>query len=248
MYGVAQNRDLLWYRYGGQGGHDRSGNTGWYPNSGNPIGNGWQNFRHILGCGDGVILAIHQNGDLLWYHYEGDGRSDRSGSTGWHPNSGDPIGNGWQDFRHVFVIPRAGWRSAVVLIPRKWRERPLRKHGWHPNSGNPVGNGWQSFRHLFGGGASGFGPEGVIFGVQKNGDLLWYRYGGQGENDRSGTQAGTRTPVTRSGMDGKTSVPSSAVRTIPEEVLVRSFMPYRKMAISSGTNIRTPATRLATVW
>jgi hypothetical protein len=194
MYGVAQNGDLLWYRYVGHGENNRSGNTGWDPNSGNPIGNGWQNFRDILGCGDGVILAIQQNGDLLWYQYQGNGESDRSGSTGWHPNSGNPIGNGWQDFRQVCVTPREGrspGRLSIYVVAQNgdllWysyngngendRSGSL---GWDPNSSNPIGNGWQGLRRIFGCG-------GVIFGVQETGDLLWYSYNGNGENDRSGS-------------------------------------------------------------
>jgi hypothetical protein len=200
LYGVAENGDLLWYRYQGNGerdpsGHtDPSGNTGWHPNSGNPIGNGWQNFRHILGCGDGVILAVQQNGDLLWYQYQGNGERDPSGNTGWHPNSGNPIGNGW-GFRHLFVNPREGRSSSSRLEiygvaengDLRWysyhgngeRDR-TGSTGFHPNSGNPIGNGWQSFRHLFGCG-------GIILAVQQNGDLLWYSYQGNGESDRSGS-------------------------------------------------------------
>jgi hypothetical protein len=195
MYGVAQNGDLLWYQYQGNGESDRSGSTGWHTNSGNPIGNGWQNFRNILGCGDGVILAIQQNGDLLWYKYQGNGESDRSGSTGWHPNSGNPIGNGWQDFRQVFVTPREGMTTSARLeIYGVAQDGDLLWYsyhgngendrsgntGWDANSGNPIGNGWQSFRQIFGCGD-------VIFGVQENGDLLWYSYTGNGESNRSGS-------------------------------------------------------------
>jgi Tachylectin len=193
MYGVAQNGDLLWYRYNGNGESDRSGNTGWDPNSGNPIGNGWQNFRQILGCGDGVILAIDQNGDLRWYQYQGNGESDRSGNTGWHPNSGNPIGNGWQSFQQVFVTPAEGrspGRLGIYVVAENgdllWysyqgngESDRSGNTGWHPNSGNPIGNGWQSFKLV--------GCGGVIFGVQENGDLLWYVYSGNGESDRSGS-------------------------------------------------------------
>jgi hypothetical protein len=85
--GVDENGGLRWYRYVGHGEKHRTGNPGRDPNSGNSIDNGWQSFRQIFGCGDGVILAIRQNGDLLWYQYQGNGESDPSGNTGWHPNS-----------------------------------------------------------------------------------------------------------------------------------------------------------------
>jgi hypothetical protein len=46
--------------------------------------------------GDGVVLAIKPDGDLLWYRYTGDGTTTR-----WQINSGNTIGNGWQDFKQV---------------------------------------------------------------------------------------------------------------------------------------------------
>jgi hypothetical protein len=60
--------------YDGNGQEDRSGGTGWHPNSGNPIGNGWGNFRVLLGAGNGVILAVEPNGDLRWYSISGTAR------------------------------------------------------------------------------------------------------------------------------------------------------------------------------
>src|SRR5829696_7374566 len=102
IFGIAPDGDLHWYRYGGQGEQDPSGALGWDANSGNRVGNGWQNFRHVMGCGDGVVLAIQPNGDLLWYSYAGAGESDVAGALGWDANSGNPIGNGWQGMRHVF--------------------------------------------------------------------------------------------------------------------------------------------------
>jgi hypothetical protein len=157
IYGVAQNGDLLWYRYSGNGKSDRSGSLGWHPNSGNAIGNGWQNFSYILGCGDGVILGVHKNGDLLWYKYDGNGESDRSGRLGWHSNSGNPIGRGWQGFRHIFVTPKEGReRTSHLTVYAVAQNGDLLWYkysgsgesdrsgrlGWHPNSGNPIGNGW----------------------------------------------------------------------------------------------------------
>jgi hypothetical protein len=194
IFGVAPNGDLRWYRYGGQGEQDPSGALGWAANSGNRVGNGWQNFLHVLGCGDGVVLAVQPNGDLLWYRYDGQGEDDPSGALGWHANSGNPIGNGWQNFLHVFVTPKQGRESTsrltVYAVAQNgdllWYaydgngERDASGAlGWLPNSGNPVGNGWQNFRHI-----TGIGGD--IFGVHDNGDLLWYSYAGDGESDVAG--------------------------------------------------------------
>jgi Tachylectin len=193
FYGVAENGDLHWFRYSGRGEHDPLGSRNWHFNSGNPVGNGWQSFKHLLGCGDGVIMGVHENGDLLWYSYDGQGESDRSGTRGWHPSCGNAVGNGWLGFRHVFVAPRAGRPSSRLTIfavaqngDLLWysysgngEHDPDGSRGWHPNSGNTIGNGWQNFRHLH---ASGH----VIFGVHENGDLLWYQYDGDGEHDPTG--------------------------------------------------------------
>lgn len=195
IYGVKPNGDLVWYKYEGNGERDRAASKHWDPNSGNAIGNSWGSFRQILGCGDGVILAIKQNGDLLWYKYNGNGKADRSGNSGWDPNSGHVIGNGWQNFRYVFVSPSEGRaqssRLTIYAVEKNgdllWysydgngESDPSGHLGWRPNSGNTIGNGWQNFRYIFTSGD-------VIFGVRQNGDLLWYSYHGNGESDHSGT-------------------------------------------------------------
>jgi hypothetical protein len=194
VYAVAPNGDLLWYRYNGQGDFDPSGSSGrWDGNSGNPIGNGWQSLKFVVGCGDGIILGVDADGILRWYCYNGNGESDASGNTGWHPNSGNPIGNGWGGFLHLITFPQEG-RSPnhlklLAVAPNGdlfWycyegngESDESGNTGWHPNSGNRIGNGWQGFRRLHGSGN-------VIFGVQDDGDLLWHSYIGDGEDDPSG--------------------------------------------------------------
>jgi hypothetical protein len=126
---------------------------GWHPNSGNPVGNGWQSFLHVNGIGGDI--GVHENGDLLRYSYSGNGEADRSGSLGWHPNSGNPIGNGWQGFRHVFggSDDTNGFHRVVYGVAQngdlRWygydgNGEPDRSGalGWRANSGNFVGNGW----------------------------------------------------------------------------------------------------------
>jgi len=43
----------------------------------------------------GIIHGARENGDFLWYRYDGRGESDRSGNLSWRQNSGNAIGNGW---------------------------------------------------------------------------------------------------------------------------------------------------------
>ncbi|MGE3798490.1 MAG: tachylectin-related carbohydrate-binding protein [Thermomicrobiales bacterium] len=195
IFGVSQNGDLRWYRYSGNGESDRSGALGWAPNSGNRVGNGWANFLHVMGCGDGVVMAIQPSGELLWYQYDGNGEDDVSGASGWHANSGNPIGRGWQNFQHVFATPQQGPVSSARLTvwavaqngDLLWYSYSGNGEsditgaaGWHPNSGNAVGNGWSSFHRI-----AGIGSD--IMGVHDSGDLLWYSYSGDGESDVTGS-------------------------------------------------------------
>lgn len=195
IYGFESNGDMRWYRYTGDGTADPSGNTGWEKNSGNAVGNGWSMMQTVLGAGDGVIFAIANNGDLHWYRYSGDGEEDPSGATGADANNGNVIGNGWGDFEHVFV--RAAFSTpwfepmrVIYAVDHEgflhWyrylgsgEQDPSGGTGWHPNSGNIIGNGWLGFKFIV-----GIGP--FIYAVRDNGDLHWYRYTGNGENDPSG--------------------------------------------------------------
>jgi hypothetical protein len=193
IYGVNPNGELVWYRYGGSGQLDHVGKVPpWDANSGHSIGNGWAQFSRIMGCGDGVILAIRPNGDLVWYQYSGSGQSDRSGRLGWSRNSGHVIGHGWQNFGAVFCAPREGHVTSITIyaVSRNgdlhWyryggggEADPSGSVGWAPNSGNIIGNGWQNFRQVFYSG-------GWIFAVGQTGALRWYGYAGKGEQDPSG--------------------------------------------------------------
>jgi|SRR5215217_3979912 len=103
----------------------------------------------------GTIFGIAPDGDLHWYRYGGQGEDDPSGSLGWHANSGNPIGNGWQGMRHVFggSSDADGFHGVVYGVDRDgflhWyaydghgeRDRSGAL-GWRANSGNVVGNGW----------------------------------------------------------------------------------------------------------
>ena len=184
---IQPDGDLLWYRYTGEGTADQTGATGWAPNSSNPIGRGWQNFQQVLSIGDGVVLAIQPDGDLLWYRYTGEGTADQTGATGWAPNSSNPIGRGWQNFQQVLSIG-----DGVVLAIQPdgdllWyrytgdgKADQTGATGWAPNSSNPIGRGWQNFQQVLSIG------DGVVLAIQPDGDLLWYRYTGDGKADQTG--------------------------------------------------------------
>lgn len=200
IFGIDEQGDLRYYRYLGNGesnptgAHNaENGAPSWDRKTSNAIGNGWQGFRHVLGCGNGVTMAVQQNGDLLWYRYDGDGTADRSGALGWDPGSSAIIGNGFHSFVHLFVKPAEGKTTRPLaqlfgVEPNgdlRWygysgngEPDPSGVKGWHPNSGNVIGNGWADFLYIVG--------TGDVFAVKPDGALLWYRYNGDGTADHSG--------------------------------------------------------------
>lgn len=194
FYGITSEGNLEWNRYIGHGEQEEDvGNVqGWFTNSGNLIGRGFDGMLRVFACGQGVIMAIHPNGNLHWYCYSGNGESDVTGTLGWDANSGNVIGNGWQNFQRIFVAPRAGAASSRLQIFAVAQNGDLHWYsysgngehdpsgflGWDPNSGNRIGNGWQNFRHIH-------GSANVFFAILENGDLLWYSYNGEGVDDVS---------------------------------------------------------------
>lgn len=195
LFGVEPDGALRWYRYDGAGQSTPEGTVGWGSNSGNVIGNGWNEFMFLCGGGSGRLFAVDRSGDLHWYAYNGDGTQDPGGALGW--SGSQRIGTGWNEFTSLVCTP-GGMRSAGApyVAPvlygvepggdLRWyrydgngEEDPSGRTGWAPGSGNTIGNGWEHFQILFSAG-------GALLGVEPNGDLRWYAYVGQGAEDRSG--------------------------------------------------------------
>jgi hypothetical protein len=196
---------LLWYRHDGRA----DGSFAWAPGSGNRVGNGWNDFKHVFSSGDGVLYAIQHTevdprtgrrsgGHLLWYRH--DGRGD--GSFTWAQGSGNRVGNGWSHFQHVF----SGGNGVIYAVEDDgdllWFRHEGRSDGsfsWAPGSGNRVGHGW-NFARVFSSG------DGVIYAIQHfdvdprlgmrtGGHLLWFRHNGSGDGSfawapGSGNQVG----------------------------------------------------------
>ena len=189
FYGIADDGLLRWYRYNGGGQADPNGTLGWDANSGNAIGNGWDSMVFVGGGGNGVILAVDQNGDLLWYGYHGSGEDDASGNSGSDPNNGNPIGNGWDGFKHIAILPPTDPSAQIQILGVQPDGQVLwygyaghgeaDRSGWDANSSNVIRAGWQNFLHVHGSGN-------VVFAVAENGDLLWHRYNGTGVADPNG--------------------------------------------------------------
>jgi hypothetical protein len=188
IFGVHPNGDLLYFKYVGNGQSDPSGATGFDPNSGNQIGNGFNNFSLLVGGGDGVIFGVHPNGDLLYFKYVGNGQSVPSGATGFDANSGNQIGRGFNNFTRlvsggdgvIFGVHPNGDLLYFNYVGGG-KSDPSGATGFGPNSGNQIGNGFNNFSLVVGGG------DRVIFGVHPNGDLLYFKYVGDGQSVPSGS-------------------------------------------------------------
>jgi hypothetical protein len=92
IYAVAAGGPLLWYcdtlRDGSNGpGAER----GWAAASGSPIGSGWAGFRHLFAGGGGILYAVRDTGELLWYR-----DTARNGASGWPAVRVIAIVRGWE--------------------------------------------------------------------------------------------------------------------------------------------------------
>ncbi len=85
IYGIDSDQYLRWYKYLGNGDANPSpGLVNWDPNSGNPIGNGWGAVTLFQLGTAGTLMAIHDDGGLYWYRYDGDGHASVGLETGHH--------------------------------------------------------------------------------------------------------------------------------------------------------------------
>lgn len=170
IYGIHPNGDLIWYRHNDW----RNGMAGWANNSnGIKIGSGWQYFKFVFATNGGVIYAVQSNGDLIWYKHNG----WETGAATWaNGGSGVKIGSGWQHFTTVFASSNGviyGIQPGGDLLWYKHRGWQNGSSTWE-NNGNSrrVGSSWQGFRSVFA------TNSGIIYGVQNNGDLMWYWHNG----------------------------------------------------------------------
>ncbi|MGB7982577.1 MAG: tachylectin-related carbohydrate-binding protein [Candidatus Nanopelagicales bacterium] len=127
-------------------------------------------LKQVFADGTGVIYAILDNGDLMWYHH--DGRGDGS----FHWTGPRKVGVGW-DVKQVF----SGGEGVIYTVTHTgdlmWYRHEGRGDGsfrWAADAGRKVGTGWD-VKQIFSGG------EGVIYTVTHTGDLMWYRHEGRGD-------------------------------------------------------------------
>jgi len=194
IYAVTGDGSLVWYRDTLRNGtNDPHGATGWSPSSGSQIGGGWDIFRQIFSGADGIIYAIKDTGELLWYRDTlRNGMNGPNGTAGWAAGSGNQIGAGWQNFAKVF----SGGNGVIYAIKTTgellWYRDTLRNGmngpngtaGWATGSGNQIGAGWHNFPAVVAPGAA----DGIIYATTQTADLRWYR-----DDLRNGTNGAAGT-------------------------------------------------------
>jgi len=125
-------------------------------------------FKFILADQQGVIYAVTDTGDLLYYRDQA-----RNGTGIWaFGGTGQKIGSGWGNFLKVF----SGGDGIIYAIAPNGDLlyfRDLARDGtanWaFGGTGQKIGNGWQNFRQVIS------GSDGIIYAIAQNGDLLFYR-------------------------------------------------------------------------
>jgi hypothetical protein len=97
---------------------------------------------------NGVIYAINQNNDLMWYRH--DGRTD--GSFRWAADAGKKVGVGWGGFKQIF----SGGDGVIYALTNNgdlmWYRHDGRTDGsfrWAADAGKKVGVGWGGFKQIF---------------------------------------------------------------------------------------------------
>lgn len=171
IYGITDNGYLFWFFH--QGAHN---GTPLWANRGQrvKVGEGWNEglrvFKGSPDGGDGVIYRVDSRGDLYWYRHTG----HATGTADWE--NGKKVGNGWQGARLAF----AAGHGVIYVIDRSGDLLWFRHLGYRNGSGAwangaigaKVGSGWGGVRLAFSGG------NGVVYAINPNGDLLWYRHTG----------------------------------------------------------------------
>lgn len=188
IYGVTGGGALVWYRDLLRNGTNApDGSTGWAPQSGSAIGQTWDQFKHVFAGGGGIIYAITDTGELIYYRDAlRDGTNGPAGTSGWAAGSGNQIGSGWHVFSQViyggdgiiYAIRPTGELHWYKDVARNGTNAPNGSTGWAPGSGNQIGAGWNNFRLVFSGGG------GVLYAITPAGTLHWYR-----DAVRNGTNA-----------------------------------------------------------
>lgn len=163
-----QAGDLLWYKHTGY----QSGTMEWQGGFDFKVGSGWHQFSKLFATSNGVIYGLKPNGDLVWYKHSG----YMTGAVQWSGGWEHKVGEGWGQFTHLFATSNGVIYAVKSDGNLAWYKHTGYNDGsmrWEGGLEHIVGRGgWTQFSKVFA------GPNGVIYGVRSNGDLVWYKHTG----------------------------------------------------------------------
>ena len=178
LYVVDSEGNLIWYRHRGW----QDGNANWdNGGQGKIVGNGFFFEKMFAGAGNQFsaesillpIYGINSNGDLMWYYHA----DSSNGSFKWEHGEGAKVGWVWSPFVNVFSSTNKNVIYGVHQNGQLW----WYMHYGHcdgsfnwSNGGNHavVGSGWNRYSNVIA------GDWGIIYGIDPNGDLMWYKHHG----------------------------------------------------------------------
>jgi hypothetical protein len=169
---VLNNADkLVWYQHNGF----NDGTFNWKGPV--EVGSGWT-FKKIFSGGEGIVYAIRQDGKLIWYKNNGADYGVRD----WQ--EAKEVGSGWADFKDVFSTGQ-GHIYAVRQDGTLWsylqKSYASGAKSWYTEK--QIGSGWGDFQQIVPAGVDGDGND-VILAIQRDGKLLWYRWGADPPKNR----------------------------------------------------------------
>lgn len=137
----------------------------------NPVDPEQSQTRMVPG-GNGVIYSVQADGRLKWFRHLG-----RENGTGVWVGGGSPreIGTGWHIHTNVLAAADGqlfGFCGDGSLVWHKYQlaNQDTGEGSWHPKSNTVIHTGFGGFGQIFG------GWDGVIYGIDGNGDLYWFKY------------------------------------------------------------------------
>ena len=130
-----------------------------------------QRFTALVPGGDGVIYGVQADGALVFFRHAG----WSSGSREWSNGGGRVIGDGFHQFTRVLASADGQLFGVRADGSIRWyryvfSNRLTGEGTWAAGSGATIGSGFGQYPRMFG------GWGGVLFCVDDNGVLWWYRY------------------------------------------------------------------------
>jgi len=147
---------MLWNRHQGRD----DGTFRWSLEKGVNVANGfnktyfWRAQHIFAGSTPGIIYAIVNEGDLVWFRHDGwdDGSARWQGDLT-YADQGKKVGTGW-DVLDAF----SGGDGIIYAVMKngdlRWNRHDGRNDGtprWALDGGKPVGSGWNVVKHAFSG-------------------------------------------------------------------------------------------------